>query len=370
MKIIKILLSLTVCLSVLLPLGFVAPVLAQSFEELEGVPPKLAAKYIHSVIQANRTFYSKQIVDRLGKKIGLKASEKWKEEDVLPLPAQFLILSSKLAHKRNVGMTYRLMSLWPVNPDNSPHNENEKIALQEMAKNPKKFFNWIVHKGDVWYYQSIYPDRAVAESCAACHNAHSQSPKTDFKVGDVMGGISVTFPLGRLGAKWKADQTLIPPEIVADYLYSVIESDRTVYARHVVDRLKKKNVVHTTENWWEEDALPLPAQFLSSAGKLMQEENKDLDVRLISLWPVNKQNGPANEFERRGLETVSLHPLRPYIGQYKVGKHKYFRAVFPDFATAQTCVDCHNAHPGSPKKDFKLDEVMGGISIAFPLQEK
>ncbi len=366
MKIFKVL-SLSVGLSALV---FLTPVSAQSFEELEGVPPKLAAKYIHAVIQANRTFYSKQIVDRLGKKIGLQASENWKEKGVLPLPAQFLILSSKLSKKRNVGMTYRLMSLWPVNPDNGPRNENEKTALEQVAKNPKKYFNWIVHKGDVWYYESIYPDVAVVESCVTCHNAHPKSPKTDFKVGDVMGGVSVSLPLGRLGAKWNEDQTLIPPEIVADYLYSVIESDRTIYAKHVVNRLEKKNVVHTTENWWEEDALPLPAQFLASAGKLMQKNNKDLDIRLISLWPIKKQNGPANEFERRGLETVAMHPVRPYIGQYTVGKHKYFRAVFPDFATSESCVNCHNAHPGSPKKDFQLDEVMGGISVSFPLEEK
>ena len=47
----------------------------------------------------------------------------------------------------------------------------------------------------------------------------------------------------------------------------------------------------------------------------------------------------------------------------------------PSLATAsavltQYCVSCHNAHPLSPKRDFKLNDVMGGIAITIPLDEK
>jgi hypothetical protein len=34
------------------------------------------------------------------------------------------------------------------------------------------------------------------------------------------------------------------------------------------------------------------------------------------------------------------------------------------------CVECHNAHPSSPKKDFKVGDVMGGLVISFPLVKK
>ncbi|MEQ1847248.1 MAG: DUF3365 domain-containing protein, partial [Nitrospira sp.] len=32
------------------------------------------------------------------------------------------------------------------------------------------------------------------------------------------------------------------------------------------------------------------------------------------------------------------------------------------------CVTCHNSHPLSPKQDFKLNDVMGGIAITIPLE--
>ena len=49
-------------------------------------------------------------------------------------------------------------------------------------------------------------------------------------------------------------------------------------------------------------------------------------------------------------------------------KKKYFQALYPDFAVSTACVSCHNAHPRSPKKDFKLNDVMGGIVLTIPVE--
>jgi len=38
-----------------------------------------------------------------------------------------------------------------------------------------------------------------------------------------------------------------------------------------------------------------------------------------------------------------------------------------DLASAPSCVHCHNAHPDSPKRDFKLNDVMGGLEIIMPM---
>jgi len=50
------------------------------------------------------------------------------------------------------------------------------------------------------------------------------------------------------------------------------------------------------------------------------------------------------------------------------GKKQYFQAIYPDRAVSNDCVTCHNSHPLSPKQDFKLNDVMGGIAITIPLQ--
>ena len=115
-------------------------------------------------------------------------------------------------------------------------------------------------------------------------------------------------------------------------------------------------------------ALMLPAQFLLNSAGAIENKRLGLHFRLISLYPINPQNRPANEFEQNGLESVEVHPIRPYIQITKVGRKKYFQAIYPDIAVTRGCVNCHNGHPRSPKKDFALDDMMGGILVSFPIK--
>ena len=85
--------------------------------------------------------------------------------------------------------------------------------------------------------------------------------------------------------------------MVADYVHAILEADRTVYAKHIVNRLQKKNIIYASENWWEENTLLLPAQFLLNASDLIKNMRFGLDYKLISLWPINPHNGAANQFE-------------------------------------------------------------------------
>ena len=50
--------------------------------------------------------------------------------------------------------------------------------------------------GDTKYFTAVYPDYGVAPACVTCHNDHKDSPKHDFKIGDVMGAVVNRIPLG------------------------------------------------------------------------------------------------------------------------------------------------------------------------------
>lgn len=163
----------------------------------------------------------------------------------------------------------------------------------------------------------------------------------------------------------------IPPQTVTDYLHAVIESDRIFYTVHVVERMQKQGSVSTSETWRrDKTTLPLPAQFLREANDLATITGTKVRYRLISLWPINPQNAPASESERRRLEAVRQHPEQSSAGTVIIGNQSYFQAVYADRAVTQTCIGCHNAHPQSPKHDFTLNEVMGGLVIEIPLQQE
>lgn len=208
-------------------------------------------------------------------------------------------------------------------------------------------------------FKAVYPDKAVTKSCVTCHNGHPKSPKKDFKLGDVMGGISITIPLGQEG--------LIPAKVVADFIHAVLESDRMIYAEFVVNRLQNNNVVKASEHWWKDKALLLPAQFLLYASDLIAHQRMGLMYKLFSPWPISQYNRAVTKFERQGMGVVAKNPEDTYIGTYTVHDRQFFEAVYPDFAVSQACVTCHNSHPNSPKRDFKLNDVMGGIMLSFPV---
>lgn len=159
----------------------------------------------------------------------------------------------------------------------------------------------------------------------------------------------------------------IPAEQVADYVHAVIQADRTFYTVQVVERLQLKGAIVAAHNWRKTNTLPLPAQFLQESAQLAALTGSKAQYRLISLWPINPLNGPATVFEQTGLQAVLKDPERPYTGVVTDGGEKYFQAVYADLAVTQTCIGCHNAQPSSPKKDFKLHDVMGGVVISFPV---
>ena len=168
-----------------------------------------------------------------------------------------------------------------------------------------------------------------------------------------------------------ADLPGIPPEVVADYLHAVIEADRTVYTIHVVERMEKQGGPASSEHWRRDKAtLPLPVQVLQEANALATLTGTKVRYRLISLWPINPQNAPANDAERMRLESVRQHPELAVTDRVTIGEQPYFQAVYADRAVTQACVKCHNAHPLSPKKDFNVGDVIGGLVIEMPLKHE
>ena len=162
-------------------------------------------------------------------------------------------------------------------------------------------------------------------------------------------------------------QVTFSPATVADYVHAVIEADRTFYTINIVERLQARGVVAATEHWRVANTLPLPAQFLRESADLAARTGSKIGYRLISLWPINKQNGPADEFERVGLQDVLVNQGRTYTGTVTRGGDRYFQAIYADRAVSQACIGCHNAHTNSPKRDFKPNDVMGAIVISIPL---
>ena len=165
----------------------------------------------------------------------------------------------------------------------------------------------------------------------------------------------------------------VPVKAMADALHLVMDSDRTIYTRKIVNRLvKKEKVIKASEHFDDDKALVLPAQMFRFGSELVQKRAKKLpDVNfsysLQSLWPINKQNAPKTKAEKDGLKFVADNKGKNYYTEETLGGTKYFTAVYADTGVAPVCVSCHNKHKDTPRNDFKIGDVMGGVVIRIPV---
>jgi hypothetical protein len=154
------------------------------------------ADALHAVMEADRTVYTRMVVNRLqNEEKVIKATEHFKDDKTLPLPAQMFRFGAEAVEEKKMPFSYSLLSLWPVNKQNLPKTAVEKKGLEAVAKEPTKPFYGEETLGKTKYFTAVYADRAVAPACVTCHNDHKDSPKTDFKIGQTMGGVVIRIPM-------------------------------------------------------------------------------------------------------------------------------------------------------------------------------
>jgi hypothetical protein len=167
-------------------------------EKSKGIDPKVHTDSLFAVMNADRTNYTKLIIARLGPSGAgtIKPDEHWKDfENGAPLPAQMFRAGAEAVSEATDAFTYSLQSTWPINKQNAPKTPSEKEGLEYIVANPGSTFYGEEELGGVTYFTAVYPDVAVSEACTKCHNEHKDSPKTDFKIGEVMGGVVIRVPM-------------------------------------------------------------------------------------------------------------------------------------------------------------------------------
>ncbi len=161
----------------------------------------------------------------------------------------------------------------------------------------------------------------------------------------------------------------ISPQVFADGLHAVMDSDRAVYTKKVVNRLQnKEGVIKASEHWEDDKALPLPAQMFRMGAEIVSKKDVGFTYSLLSEWPINKQNAPETDVEKKGLDFVVKNKGKNFYSDEVLDGKTYFTAVYADTGVAEACVKCHNEHKDSPRKDFKIGDVMGGVVIRIPVE--
>jgi adenylate cyclase len=138
---------------------------------------------------------------------------------------------------------------------------------------------------------------------------------------------------------------------------------RELYTKEIVDAGKKVGL--RFDEKWEQlkvDAGPLPALFLRETSKSLAHSSVRLGLFLGSDNPVNK----ANRFSDQQAAAFQEMRRDGEPRGFYMNDVKLYTAMFPDFAVAAACVDCHNQHRDSPKRNWELNDMMGATTWTFP----
>ncbi len=147
----------------------------------------------------------------------------------------------------------------------------------------------------------------------------------------------------------------------ASDLNSVVSSMRSYYATNVVGRvLTSPGSVQVTHNYESiPGAIPIPATLSLELGKVISEQQHNISYRFVSDFSfTNRSPHVLDFFEANALAALRENPDQQLSKVSASIFSDRVRLIAPVIMGA-ACVNCHNTHPESPKRDWKVGDVRG-----------
>lgn len=148
------------------------------------------AAALSTAITGITTFYANDVVGRVQSANGqvVVTAHYQSVPGGIPIPATFSLNLGEVVGKGQSNVGYRFVSQYPFR-FRKPHRLDafEQSALASLAKNPNQTLTHVDYRGMTTEVRYVSPI-VMAQSCVACHNADPDSPRHDWKIGDV-GGI-------------------------------------------------------------------------------------------------------------------------------------------------------------------------------------
>ena len=213
-----------------------------------------AASAIVEQFKSIRGYYTANIISKVKADGNLKPSfDHKKMKKGIPLPATFIHDISEVLSKKETKV--KLYSSYPF-PNRSERvlDSYQKEAWKYLNKNPKGTYVQRQNVGGKEIIRVAKADFMSKQGCVNCHNSRSDTPKDDWKLGDVRGVLEVSSSLNNALARGSSLSMYI---MVAIVLVGLILTAINIFmARRVVQ----------------------PINHMTGAMKRLAEGDTDIDV--------------------------------------------------------------------------------------------
>ncbi|HNB25487.1 MAG TPA: ATP-binding protein [Alphaproteobacteria bacterium] len=194
-----VLVALVLAMIALLPLA-----VWLDLDDLSRSSLRQQAENISSMMTSIRDYYSRNVVGRMlaARAAGLEGETAVTHNysdipGAIPIPATLSIELGRVVSDQQSNISYRFVSDLPFkNRPQHQLDEFERAALAQLRANSARTVSEAARSGFTSSFRLVTPV-VMAPACVTCHNLHPESPKTDWKTGDVRGiqEISITQPV-------------------------------------------------------------------------------------------------------------------------------------------------------------------------------
>lgn len=142
-----------------------------------------------------------------------------------------------------------------------------------------------------------------------------------------------------------------------------IKITRGYYTRNVVSKALASGAFEPSyDHKNNPKAIPLPATFVKDISDLLA--NKDLSLSLISPYPwPHRADRVMDDFQTAAWTAFQKDPTQAFSRQETRDGKRILRTAVADVMTGETCVSCHNAHPQSIRRDWKVGDVRAVMEV-------
>lgn len=155
------------------------------------------AARLAKTIDEFRTLYTSEVVERVRSKGVAVTHDYYLHPGAIPLPATLSLKLAQAISDREQGQFVRLYSEYPFpwrKHEGGPKDDFEREALIQLKKNPEAPFYRLEKLNQRTTMRFAVADR-MRPACINCHAVHPDSPKRDWKLGDVRGVLEIALPI-------------------------------------------------------------------------------------------------------------------------------------------------------------------------------
>ncbi len=165
------------------------------------------AQLLSNALTEFRTLYTSEVIET-AKRHGLEITHDYAaREGAIPLPATLSMLLGEQLGEHASGSRISLYSPYPFpwrKGTGGLHDQYQQDAWRFLQQSPDKIFYRFTERNGHKRLRYATAD-VMRPACVQCHNNHPDSPRSDWKTGDLRGVLEVDLSLDQVTAQTQAN---------------------------------------------------------------------------------------------------------------------------------------------------------------------